>query len=63
MRYRLRLFENRILKRVFGPEKMRMGIEKGSTKRNFIVLYRSPNIVNVINLRLIWAGPVKNEGR
>ena len=33
----LRVFENRILRRVFGPKRMRMGSGEGSTMRNFIV--------------------------
>ena len=34
---RLRVFENRILRRIFGSKGTRMGSEEGSTMRNFIV--------------------------
>ena len=34
---RLRVFENRILRRISGPRGMRMGSGEGSTMRNFIV--------------------------
>ena len=43
-----------------------MGSEEGFTMRNFIVLYRSPNIVRMIkSRRLRWAGnvPRMKEGR
>ena len=42
-----------------------MGSGEGSTMRNFIVLYRSPNTVRVIKSRkLRWTGHVKRmEGR
>ena len=59
---RLKVFENRILRRIFGPKISR----EGSTTRNFIVLYRSPNIVRGNkSRRLRWAGNVARmeEGR
>ena len=34
---RLRVFENRILRRIFGIRGIRVGNGKGSTMRNFIV--------------------------
>ena len=34
---KLRVFENRILRWVFGPKRMRIGSGEGSTMRNFIV--------------------------
>ena len=48
------------------PSGMRIGNGEGSTMRNFIVLYRSPNIVRAIkSRRLRWAGHVARmeEGR
>ena len=51
--FRLRVFENRILRGIFGP--------KGSGLHNELLhgLYRSPNIVRVItSTRLRWAGHV-----
>jgi len=35
--YRLRVFENRILRRIFGPKWDENGDGEGSTMRNFIV--------------------------
>jgi hypothetical protein len=56
---RLRVFENRILRRVFGPKKdvngewIRLHIEELHS------LYRSPNVARVIkSRRLRWAGHV-----
>ena len=41
-----------------------MGSGEGSTMRNFISLYRSPNIVRVIkSRRLRWAGHGMEKGR
>ena len=34
---RLRVFEKRIMRRIFGPRRMRMVSEEGSTMRNFIL--------------------------
>ena len=63
---RLRVFENRILRRIFGPK----GDENGKLRRlhneELHSLYRSPNIVRVIkSRRLRWAGYVARieEGR
>ena len=71
---RLKVFENRILRRIFEPKRdengqwrrMRMGSGEGSTMRNFIVCYCSSNIVKVIkSSRLRWAGHIARmeEGR
>ena len=56
---RLRVFENRILRRIFGPK----GDENGEWGRlhneELHSLYRSPNIARVIrSRRLRWAGHV-----
>ena len=63
---RLRVFENRILRRIFGPK----GDENGEWRRlhneELHSLYGSPNIVSVIkSRRLRWAGHVArmDEGR
>ena len=59
---RLRIFENRILRRIFGPR-----MDKNEEWRSLHnEEYRSPNIVRVIkSRRLIWAGYVARmeEGR
>ena len=61
---RLRVFENRTLRRIFGSKRDANGSGEGSTMRNLIVLYNSPNIVRVIkSKRLKWAGHVMEEGR
>ena len=55
---RLRIFENRILRQIFGPKRLHNG--------GLHSLYRSPNIVRVIkSRRLRWARHVvrKEEGR
>jgi hypothetical protein len=42
-----------------GPRGVRIGSGEGSTTRNFIILYRSPNMVKVIkSRRLRWVGHV-----
>ena len=55
---RLRVFENRILRRIFGPKKDLNG-EWRRLHYDLHSLYRSPNIVTVIkSRRLRWAGYV-----
>ena len=56
---RLSVFENRILRRIFGPK----GYENGEWRRlhneELHSLYRLPNIVRVIkSRRMRWAGQV-----
>ena len=58
----LRLFENRVLRKIFGPKRHRV---TGNWRRlhndELCVLY-SPNIVQVIKSRMIWAGHVAGVG-
>ena len=63
---RLRVFENRILRRIFGPKRDENGERRRLHNEELHSLYRSPNIVRVIkSRRLRWAGHVARmeEGR
>ena len=63
---RLRVFENRILRRIFGLKRDENGKWRRIYNEEIHSLYRSPNIVSVIkSRRLRWAGHVArmDEGR
>ena len=56
---RLRVFENRILRRIFGPKRDENWVWTTLHNEEFHCLYRSPNIVKVIkSKRFRWAGHV-----
>ena len=62
----LEVFENRILRRIFGPKKDENGKRRRLHNEELHSLYRSPNIVRVIkSRRLRWTGHVARmeEGR
>ena len=64
--WRLREFEIRFLRRIFGPKKNENGEWRRFRNEKFYSLYRSPNIVRVIKSRkLRWADHVARmeEGR
>ena len=63
---RLRVFENRILRRIFGPKRDENEELRRLHNEELRSLYRSPNIVRVIkSRRLRWTGHVASmvEGR
>jgi hypothetical protein len=54
--YRLRVFENRVLRRIFGPKRDEV---RGGWRKLLHSLYCSPSIIRIINSRRIrWAGHV-----
>ena len=56
---RPRVFENRILRRIFGPKRDENGEWRRLHNEELHSLYRSPNIVREIKFRrLRWAGHV-----
>ena len=62
----MQLFENRILRRIFGPKKDVNGEWRRIHNGELHSLYRPPNIVRMIkSRRLRWAGHVARmqEGR
>ena len=63
---RIRVFENRILRRIFGPKRDENGEWRRLHNEELHGLYRSNSIVRVIkSIRLRWAGHVARmeEGR
>ena len=63
---RLRVFENRVLSRIFGPKRDINGEWRRFHNEEFHSLYRSSNIVRVIKSRRFrWTGHVARmeEGR
>ena len=56
---RLRVFENRILRRIFGPKRDENWEWRRLHNEELHSLYRSPNTVRVIKCRILrWAGHV-----
>jgi hypothetical protein len=62
---RLRVFENRTLRRIFGPKLVEVtGEWRKLHNEELNGLYSSPNVVRLIKLRrLRWAGHVAHMGR
>ena len=66
IKFRLMIFENRILRQIFGPKRDENGEWRRLHNEELHTLYRSPNIVRMIKSRkLRWAGHVARmeEGR
>jgi hypothetical protein len=62
--YKLRVFENRVMRRIFGPKGNRMtGGWRKLRNEELHDLYSSPNIIrNIKASRLKWAGHVVRMG-
>jgi hypothetical protein len=64
--HKLKVFENRVLRRIFGPKREEDGSWKKLHNDEFHSLYYSPNVIWVIkSRRMRWAGYVAwmGEGR
>jgi hypothetical protein len=62
---RLRVFENKVLRRVFGPKRVEVtGEWRTLHNEELYALYTSPNIIRVMkSRRLRWAGHVARMGK
>jgi hypothetical protein len=62
--HRLRVFENRVLRRIFGPKREEDESCRKLHNDELHSLYSSPNVVKVIkSRRMRWTGHVARMGR
>ena len=63
--YKLRVFENRVLRRIFGSEREEVtGEWRALHDKELYALYSLPNIIQVIKSgRLRWAGHIARMGK
>jgi hypothetical protein len=61
--HRLRVFENRVLRRIFGPKRDEAtGEWRKLHNEELRDLYSSPSIIRLIRLRMRWTGHVARMG-